>query len=131
MTLVILADILLFGIICFCQDLQLLKMAIIHRHSLIENVPDRGVSKWLPQSQLTLAITCRTYLTLSWDAQKNIPTGWCFYNNCWVTQIWKRQLVSDHLVCAYTLNLHLCICVWNNQACMKQVYTMLSCILIG
>lgn len=45
MTLIILADIVLFDIIIFYQDLKLLKMAINHFQSLVKNVPDHGMSK--------------------------------------------------------------------------------------
>lgn len=67
--LIIWAVIVLFDIICICQDLQLLNMAIIFNH--LRNI-------YL--SQLTLAITWRTFLTQSLDAQKAISTTQCMSN---------------------------------------------------
>lgn len=67
--LIIWAVIVLFDIICICQDLQLLNMAIIFNH--LQNI-------YL--SQLTLAISWRTFLTQPLDAQKAISTAQCMSN---------------------------------------------------
>lgn len=115
MTLIILGDIALFVSIFFCQDLQLLKMAILYLWSLQENMLDHGMNKCPLHSQLTLAIIWGTYLTQCLCAQKDISTTSRICKNFWVTPIQKCQSVSNHPVHTYLFHMHIFVCVWNNR----------------
>lgn len=64
---IILADIMLFGIACFCQDLQILILAIIHLWWLIENM---SAMAWVNASFRANSLGELTWQ--SWDAQKDI-----------------------------------------------------------